>query len=110
MTTLEILEGARELIATPEKWTKRAFARDQSGACVNSASQNAVCLCPTGAILRASNSALVGSAALDSVLAALSFSSWERLWIWNDAAQRTHSEVLSRLDAAIEAERKKAQS
>ena len=41
-----------ELLDSPEKWTKRAFAKDADGRHVNEQSDRAVCWCLAGAVWR----------------------------------------------------------
>jgi len=49
----EILEAAKKLIDSPEKWTKHVAARDSEDRPIDPFSPNAVCFCSIGAQLRA---------------------------------------------------------
>lgn len=108
MTTLEILVGARELIATPEKWTKGYFALGKFerlptlDEIATGKGDDIHCYCIEGALVRAGGARYPRAAYM-----AMGFVDLEDMNNWNDSPFRTHSEVLSRLDAAIEAERKK---
>ncbi len=89
MTTLEILRRARELLATPERWRKSGDKK---------ALINAKCL----------YLALDGTVdEEDAAIVALGFRGPGEMWAWNDAPERTHAEVLARLDSAIAAEEAK---
>lgn len=50
---LKILRAGRALIATPESWTQRSFARTKEGDPCASFSVAAVCYCSLGALNRA---------------------------------------------------------
>ena len=43
---------AHELLADPKHWTKRAYARDKDGQSVSAHSDEAVCWCVLGAIIK----------------------------------------------------------
>jgi len=72
----KVLKRAREIISKPERWTKRAFARDAEGANLKNRygpkvsmagdrianHRDAVCWCPDGAIRRALAEIVPGSA------------------------------------------------
>lgn len=45
----EVLEAAKKLIDSPEKWTKHVAARDSEGNPVDTYSDKAVCFCSLGA-------------------------------------------------------------
>jgi hypothetical protein len=51
--TKTILEHARALIDTPDKWTQNAFARNALGVNVEVRGSSATCFCTLGAIERA---------------------------------------------------------
>lgn len=97
---LEILVKARELIATPERWTQGAYGRflgDTFTAERVVTAEHVESFCLIGACLRASGDAdLVLD---DSRLSALGLGSYGQVLIFND--EHTHAEVLARLDAAI---------
>lgn len=52
MNVLEALQGARELIATPDKWTQGHIARDKDGEPCDVLSEDAVCFCAIGALYK----------------------------------------------------------
>lgn len=109
-TTLEILRAARELIATPERWTKGWYARDTEGRGVflhdlAAGLGRPSCYCLDGAFIAVSKDSLATSRM--GLAAALGFHWLEDMYIWQDAEDRTHAEVLARLDAAIQAEEAK---
>lgn len=103
--TVHVLVKARDLIAEPTRWTKRAEALSAHGALVSPRSPLAVCWCLRGAVERA---AMGTDAASDDDL---SWRYWQRAIghvgdltdgrpaRFNDL--HTHSEVLDVLDAAI---------
>lgn len=99
-TDLQILREARELIATPEQWTQRIYAEESSS------SPTGHCYCLMGALLQAA----AGDSAPDEGLVGLlgyrfatlvDFPAEGILTLWNDHPDRTHAEVLERLDTAI---------
>ncbi len=55
MTTLELLEKARELIADPNRWTTEVHSRDSAGRPVHPTSGQASCWCISGAIWKCSD-------------------------------------------------------
>lgn len=85
-----------ELIATPDKWTKGEMAKDADGFPVFSTQDSAVCWCLLGAINRACG--------IDAnrvvIFNKLGFKKINELTDWNDAPERTHSDVLARLKGA----------
>jgi len=56
MTTVEILEAARDLIANPARWTQGDFARDEGGVGVNADNGDAVCWCAVGGVRKVAES------------------------------------------------------
>ena len=48
-----IIRRARAMVASPSKWTRGAFARDENGMVVQPASPDATSFCAAGAIMRA---------------------------------------------------------
>ena len=103
MTAHELLIAARALIPTPKQWTKRAHARDATGAPVSGLSPNAVCLCSDGALWRAGGykvtkcNYLLAGDALNSAIGGGSYVAF------NDATTTTHADVLAMFDDAIKA-------
>jgi hypothetical protein len=81
--TLEVLVKARRLISYPVMWGKGSD---------KNVSPDAKCL------YLAIESDVDGE---DSAMRALGFSGPSEVWTWNDDPERTHAEVLARLDEAI---------
>lgn len=89
----------KELISEPSKWTQHVIAKDSKGERVTAHDQSATCFCLYGALRRCYSS----NTRLETEI-------WSRLVNiapnrdpigWNDAPERTHSEVLelvTRLD------------
>lgn len=94
MSPVEILKAARELIAKPERWTRGSGARDASGQDVDASSDDAVCWCAIGAIVRVSENPVPAEMLLRRVLPDGGFIS-----AFNDS--HDHAEVLALFDAAI---------
>jgi hypothetical protein len=106
MNTLEVLRETRKLLAGPDGWTQGAYARPEPlHGSVNIFNKRAHCFCLAGALYRAINVtpgenygneyALIGYAR------ALGFQDENDVVAWNDNLDRTHAEVLERLDTAI---------
>lgn len=105
MTLLDILKGARELIATPEKWTKGQGARNSKG---DPRDWDAPDVRKRCLFVAVSTMAKGVTGGLEFVaVRALRFRDTSALLEWHDAPERTHAEVLARLDAAIAAEEAK---
>ena len=102
MTTLEGLRALRELLAVPERWCQRAFARCADGVPIQAhwwTDVQAVRWNIAGAIGKGPRnvSPFRVHEALDNVLD-------RDCDTWNDAPERTHADVLALIDAAIEHE------
>jgi hypothetical protein len=98
LTALQILKAARKLLSKPERWTQRVDARDAKGNPPRRR-QNAVCWCARGAlyhVARASNDDFTG--AYQALAAADPLSS---VTFYNDAVDRTHTQILAWFDSAI---------
>lgn len=117
--TLEILRGARELVAREGGWTQRWFARDAKGNAVDVQMGGATCFCAWGSILRAAGASEADDAkrcpeaatALRKLAKALpphltpTLSTAEVAVVnWNDSSLRTREEVVAAFDRAIAAE------
>lgn len=104
-TIIDVLRKARELIARPEGWTKRANARDARGGIVGVGSGRATCFCAVGALWHADapnfHSVRALRDALESVLPAGVAIEIEA---FNDDPGTTHADVLALFDRAIAAE------
>ena len=113
MNTVELLQQARDLIASPEAWTQGTYARNASGKRTPLAGPDAVCWCVSGALRR-----IIERAETDPIPDPLrdlwyetipvvnriaNLDMYSTLPIWNDKKGRTHAEVIALLDAAIEA-------
>ena len=96
MTTIEILKKARDLLSDPERWTQNVGARTAQGIPVSADSKEAVCFCASMAVVKVSNE--VTPIHFPKVL---DFDRWSDLFMWNDAPERTHAEILQRFDEAI---------
>lgn len=110
---VDVLRDARMLLAAESHWVQGALAMDESGRPVNPLAEAAVCWCLEGAIMRAdadldfphAGPALAGPA-FGAVMAAIGgdvISGRHRRSPaqFNDAAGRTHADILRVLDAAI---------
>lgn len=90
---------AHELLATPEKWTQRATARDLNGFDLSSEvalSKKAVAWCSMGAILACyEDSNIAGNNTAADKYALLRDRVGNDVLKWNDAPQRTHAEVVA---------------
>lgn len=85
---------AHELLNTPEKWTKGAFAKDHTGCNVNYNSALAICFCLGGAINRCYNNpedVFVNANKIGKFLNLPNL----KLTEWNDAPERTYEEVIT---------------
>lgn len=93
MTALESLRSARARIATPDRWTQSAAARDSGGRGVEATDPSAVCWC------------LIATLQLsrwlehENALTAVTIETGGYLAQFNDT--HTHAEVLAALDRAI---------
>lgn len=95
MTTVEILEKARGLIDTPEKWCNHLPYEGERAICASFAIDRAAAACGVdrGQAWRALCLAATGTRC--------------GLGSWNDSPERTHSDVMQAFDRAIAAEKAK---
>lgn len=98
MTTLEQLIAMRELLASPERWTKGALARDKFGNVTYYRANAAVCWCLLGALRKVA----FGYDTEDTRRALVIC-----LDDYNDARTTTHTDILRLLDIAIENEKER---
>lgn len=108
-TTLQVLIDARALIEKPKAWIKGVNATNKLGKGCTSSSEDAVCWCMDGALMRSAQSAHLyepGSAYWDAFYALNKLANGDFI-AWNDKPERKHAEVLAVFDKAIEAERAK---
>jgi hypothetical protein len=105
MTVVQLLEAAKEKINTPEKWCKRANARDANGTEVKALSPNACQWCIDGALMSANGSDhgpywdayyAIGTAIGCGPLR------------FNDRLATTHADVMEAFGKAIELKKKEA--
>ncbi len=104
MNAIKVLTKARELLAVPERWTKRAEARNTKRREVYWSSEDAVCWCLAGAISKISPSmrdAWRAEDALDAVAPPAPRSSERPYIAFNDRRSTTHADILALLDRAI---------
>lgn len=100
ITTLDILRGTRELLATPERWTQGVTARDADGQPIPPNCEGAVSFCLVGGVRKTCG--LFGVYKWRYVLAIEETLGITSLGSWNDEPERTHAEILSALDQTIE--------
>lgn len=104
MTTIEILRGARELVARPGGWTQKALGRDENGdelvaGYSGSGLLRSVCVCAEGAVCFVDF--LHRHAAMRALRLAIDPSDLTDVHRWNDAKHRTQAEVVAAFDRAI---------
>jgi hypothetical protein len=112
LSIADILDRAADLIEPEGWWCQEAFARDSFGESVHPSSPDAVCFCATGAVTRAAGNRHVERHKALQVLANdfspppefLGHIGGNRyvsaMAAWNDAPERTQSEVVSKLREA----------
>ena len=106
VTARQVLENARKLIESPDRWTRKAFARSKIGIECWSGDPDAVSWCVQGAINEAGRR--LGTGMGDSYFEAMprlqkAAGCW-MLDIWNDNAETTHADILEAFDKAINME------
>lgn len=99
MKTSEFLRSAKALIDSPEKWTTEFTARNNSGACVNEYSPDAVCFCSIGALYRQAPISGLPCIPQDSWRYFHNATEGAELHFYNDT--HTHAEVMLAWDKAI---------
>lgn len=95
---LPLLKAVRARLADVNHWTRFAMARDALGRVCLSRDADAVCWCLSGA------AAKHGLWQEEYLARALGFSSAQKMADWNDHTDRTHADIIARLDEAIERE------
>lgn len=98
ISKLTILKGARAILDSPNRWTRRSYARDANGRPVPIMDGKACSFCLVGALGRAAGG-LAGAHLAERIL---SDELMDYAPDWNDDPERTHEEVIAVLDAAIE--------
>jgi hypothetical protein len=81
----------QELLATPDKWTQKAYARDNKGEYTGELGPDAVCFCFVGAANRCYPDGDERTNIKEKVRIAVGRSPIS----WNDTPGRTHAEVLA---------------
>jgi hypothetical protein len=90
MKAKDVLVAARKLIEKPENWAKHRFGLDEGASCA------------MGAIHRAARELNMNTAECRFFLERAAKTFPYGLEDWNDARRRTHKQVLSAFDRAIE--------
>lgn len=92
----------KDLLDSPEKWTKRAFARDKTGGVVSEFSDDAVCWCLLGAAVKCHNYNDEFAHACEKLEQAVDtlFSHFGQASVFNDAADTTFADVRKVLELA----------
>lgn len=106
MTTVEILRAARVLIADPQRWIQGAEALPSRDADpllydLDATDERAECWCVGGAITRVAPSNFDARIACNSFAKAAGV---KYAYLFNDAPDRVHADILAMLDRAIVAE------
>lgn len=92
------LRAAKALIDTPEKWTRRAYAKTSQGVACLFSDEAAQCFCALGAIFRVTPSLDREVAAVDAIKRAMGVN---YIPSFND--YHSHAEVMEAFDRAIAA-------
>ncbi len=103
MNTIELLTSARNLIADPEHWTQRAFARDGFGNSIGPTADSACSWCSLGALTKSFGNIWWPEShcePLEQAIGQLHPDNLMSLADFNDS--HTHQEVLAVFDKAIE--------
>lgn len=96
-----VLERAADRLSKPGAWTQVHLARDVNGVPVKPGDYRATCWCISGALLReAPSRPLMDYPTLDAAIGMYPS--------WNDAPERTQSEVVAKLREAAAAARGRA--
>jgi hypothetical protein len=98
----DVLVKARALIATPEKWTKGALARDAGGIGYRTddvvGDRTFACYCAEGACVAATPEIFLARRAYDELC---KFTNGPLVYEFNDSPATTHDDVLALFDTAI---------
>jgi hypothetical protein len=109
---LEQVKALRALLASPEAWTQRSYARSRAseanrlGETTCPTAQDATCWCFLGGCYRVTPDPIPtttsGAECFEhNVAKFFGFLDAYAAIDWNDALERTHAEVLARIDAKI---------
>lgn len=96
MKSSKVLLKAMDVIATPDKWTKEAYARNSEGVTVPVFDKEAVCFCSLGALDK--TGAMLYSKAGTYLIQALPVR--KSIPEFNDAKKTTHSDVMEKFMTA----------
>ena len=100
---IDVLKMARGFIQEPDAWVQECHAQNHIGEEEDPESPDAVSFCLEGAILRAlTELEEVGRGDALLEIDAEVMSSDEHICEWNDSPERTHAEVLARVNATLE--------
>lgn len=103
--TMDALHSLKALLAEPHSWTKMALARNAARISVPPTSNDAICWCLTGAMMKVSSggetqlslSRLISSG-ISNIVAPYAYRGIEP---WNDTFARGHSDVVKLIDDTI---------
>lgn len=109
LSSLQILEQAKALIDTPEKWTKKAYAREKQdeSSVLSYFDPKASCFCSLGALYRAGLSASCAGdvprarRVLDRATGVDHFGFSGSIVRTNDHPDTTHTDIMAVFDRAI---------
>lgn len=97
---LALLKAVRARLDRPEAWCQGADARDRRGRGVSVYAARAVAWSVRGAAWVETDP--MSPSPTPVLSAALGFASIPAMIIWNDAPDRTHADIIARLDESIE--------
>jgi len=100
MTDRELLLALRAKLATPDRWTKGMAAKDFNGSPADPCGGDAISWCLVGACDEIGDLSSYRDAAY--LLGFVGTSGHLDMVDWNDAPDRTHADVLARIDEALE--------
>ena len=89
------LKAVRALLAEPTAWTKGAMSRDPYGFVAYPRASSATCWRALGAVEKCA------PITRDQLRQGLGFATDRSITEWNDAPERTHSDVIAVLDTTI---------
>ena len=102
---IDVLKMARGFIQEPDAWMKEWHAQNHIGQETGPTEPDAVCFCLEGAIIRALSELLEvdeDELLLKEINDEVMSKNEDSMVIWNDSPQRTHAQVLARVDATLE--------
>ena len=100
---IDVLTMARDLIHDPDSWVQECHAWNDIGEETSPDEPDAVCFCLEGAIMRALMNLQMRGAGPELVEIEVEvMGGIDNICDWNDSLERTHAEVLARVDATLE--------